>query len=48
MLRVAAVTAVRSRFMNAVFFFKDESRDLFTWKTSIVWSQNIAGGTFLG
>lgn len=27
--------AVRKRFMNAVFFLSDESRELLTWKTSI-------------
>lgn len=29
-LRVGAVIAVRKRFMKAVFFFRDESRDLLT------------------
>ena len=31
---LAAVMPVRRRFMNAVFFFSDESRDLLTGKIS--------------
>ena len=31
---LAGVMAVRSRFMNAVFFFRDESRELLTVKRS--------------
>ena len=32
---LAAVIAVRSRLMKAVFFFKDESRELLTLKRSV-------------
>ena len=32
---LAAVIAVRSRFMKAVFFFKDESRELLTLNRSV-------------
>lgn len=35
MFRVGAVTAVRNRLMNAVFFFSDESRELLVGKMSI-------------
>jgi len=34
-LRVAAVIAVRRRLMKAVFFFREESRDLLTWNMSV-------------
>ena len=34
-LRVAAVIAVRRRFIKAVFFFSDESRALLTWYRSV-------------
>lgn len=36
-----AVIPVRRRLMNAVFFFKAESRDLLTGKTSVV--ENLLG-----
>lgn len=36
--------AVRNRLMNAVFFFKDESRDLLTGKTSANGKLVVAGG----
>lgn len=33
-VRVVVVTAVRNRLINAVFFFRDESRDLLMMKIS--------------
>ena len=41
-LSVAAETAVLRRLMNAVFFFKDESRDLLTSKTPASLYQHLA------
>lgn len=38
-LRLAAVMAVRSRLINAVFFFSDESSDLLTSKTPVHFRQ---------
>lgn len=47
-LRVGGLIEVRRRFMNAVFFFKFESRELWTGKTSVFIVSKKSGGLFRG